>query len=321
MTNSRPAFRKDDNGIHAACCNTNTWKPVQGSGTVFINNKEAVRLGDKTKHCGGSGNMIEGSDNVMIGGAAGSGGGGGSGGGSSSGQGGAGTDGGSGSQSGINSNQTGSGGGGGAAGAAAGGGGAGGAAGAAGGGAGAAGGAEGAPPEKVTSANPTKDPEKDSFALWLELAAVNGGKLIGEIIEIIDPDTKEVIDTKEVGEDGNVFVEVPKNKPYDVQVQHDERPPVTHEPSNDLEHANTLSVVFYGDNGFKLADGIEVKIKGNGVDLTVKTAPGGYVGVPLEPGTYEMEVLGQTFVADTLTGVESAHPDAEPYEFIIKLEE
>jgi uncharacterized Zn-binding protein involved in type VI secretion len=109
MTNSRPAFRKNDNGIHAACCNTNTWEAVQGSATVFINNKEAVRLGDRTKHCGGSGTMIEGSNNVMIGGAAGSGGGGGSGGGSSSAQAGGGAQGGAGSQSGTNSNQTGSG--------------------------------------------------------------------------------------------------------------------------------------------------------------------------------------------------------------------
>jgi hypothetical protein len=86
------------------------WKAVQGSGTVFINNKEAVRQGDQTKHCGGSGNMIEGSNNVMIGGAAGSGGGGGSGGGSASAQAGGGNRGAQGNQSGTNSNQTGAGG-------------------------------------------------------------------------------------------------------------------------------------------------------------------------------------------------------------------
>jgi uncharacterized Zn-binding protein involved in type VI secretion len=118
MTNSRPAFRKNDNGLHAACCNTNTWEAVQGSATVFINNKEAVRLGDRTKHCGGSGTMIEGSNNVMIGGAAGSGGGGGAGGGSSSGQAGGQAQSGAGSQNGTNSNQTGSGSGGAGAGAA-----------------------------------------------------------------------------------------------------------------------------------------------------------------------------------------------------------
>ncbi len=68
MTNSRPALRKDDTGIHAACCTKNTWDAAKGSGTVFINNKEAMRQGDQTKHCGGSGTMIEGSTNVIIGG-------------------------------------------------------------------------------------------------------------------------------------------------------------------------------------------------------------------------------------------------------------
>lgn len=68
MTNSRPALRKDDTGIHAACCTKNTWDAAKGSGTVFINNKEAMRQGDQTKHCGGSGTMIEGSANVIIGG-------------------------------------------------------------------------------------------------------------------------------------------------------------------------------------------------------------------------------------------------------------
>jgi hypothetical protein len=285
------------------------WKAVQGSGTVFINNKEAVRQGDQTKHCGGSGNMIEGSGNVMIGGAAGSGGGGGSGGGSSSGQAGGGTDGGAGSQTGTNSNQTGSGGGGGAPGAAGGGGGAGGAA---------AGAAEGgAAPEKQTSANPTKDPEKDSFALWLELAAVNGGKLIGEIIEIIDPDTKEVIATKEVGEDGNVFVEVPKNKPYDVQVQNTEHEPIVQENSDDLFHMNQLSIDIADEDGIPVASGTAVKVKGNGVNKTMKVGFGGHFVAILDPGTYELEVDGQTFVADTINGLESKHDGYEPYQFIL----
>lgn len=125
FVNSMPAVRVDDTGLHAACCNQNSWTATQGSASVFINNKAAHRLGDKTKHCGGSGNLIEGSSNVIVGGASTGGGGGGAGGGSSSSSGGAGTSGGAGSSSGINSNQTGAGSGaGGAAGGAAGAGGA-----------------------------------------------------------------------------------------------------------------------------------------------------------------------------------------------------
>lgn len=67
-TNRRPAIRLDDPGLHAACCGTNTWKAMQGSQTVFINSKPAVRMGDQTQHCGGIGRMVEGSQNVIIGG-------------------------------------------------------------------------------------------------------------------------------------------------------------------------------------------------------------------------------------------------------------
>jgi uncharacterized Zn-binding protein involved in type VI secretion len=39
-----------------------------GSSTVFINGKAAHRMGDQDKHCGGMGQMIEGSTNVIVGG-------------------------------------------------------------------------------------------------------------------------------------------------------------------------------------------------------------------------------------------------------------
>jgi len=66
--NGRPAHRLGDAGIHAACCGPNTWVAAAGSGTVFINSKAAVREGDKTTHCGGSGQLVKGSDDVYTGG-------------------------------------------------------------------------------------------------------------------------------------------------------------------------------------------------------------------------------------------------------------
>jgi uncharacterized Zn-binding protein involved in type VI secretion len=67
-TNNRPSLRVGDSGVHAACCGPNTWQTVQGSGTVFINSKPAHRLGDSVQHCGGMGQTIEGSGNVITGG-------------------------------------------------------------------------------------------------------------------------------------------------------------------------------------------------------------------------------------------------------------
>jgi uncharacterized Zn-binding protein involved in type VI secretion len=65
--NRRPALRVDDPGVHAACCGANTWTATQGSSTVFINGKGAHRMGDRTRHCGGAGQLVEGSPNVMVG--------------------------------------------------------------------------------------------------------------------------------------------------------------------------------------------------------------------------------------------------------------
>lgn len=64
-------MRLDDVGIHAVCCGPNMWSAAQGSTTVFINDKPAVRNNDQTRHCGGTGKMVEGSPDVIIGGAAG----------------------------------------------------------------------------------------------------------------------------------------------------------------------------------------------------------------------------------------------------------
>lgn len=66
--NSMPALRVSDTGVHAACCGPNQWTAAKGSGTVNINNLAAHRLGDTDTHCGGSGQLIAGSGNVITGG-------------------------------------------------------------------------------------------------------------------------------------------------------------------------------------------------------------------------------------------------------------
>jgi uncharacterized Zn-binding protein involved in type VI secretion len=66
--NGQPVLRIGDPGVHSACCGPNTWKCAEGSATVLVNGIPVVRLGDGTTHCGGSGKMIEGSPNVIIGG-------------------------------------------------------------------------------------------------------------------------------------------------------------------------------------------------------------------------------------------------------------
>ncbi len=66
FTNGKPQGRQDDLGIHAICCGPNNFQIAKGSPTVYVNGKPAARMQDKTKHCGGSGQIIEGSPDVLL---------------------------------------------------------------------------------------------------------------------------------------------------------------------------------------------------------------------------------------------------------------
>ena len=68
LVNNLPALRVGDMGVHAVCCGPNMWTAAAGSGTVMINGKPAHRQGDSDTHCGGSGQLIAGSPDVITGG-------------------------------------------------------------------------------------------------------------------------------------------------------------------------------------------------------------------------------------------------------------
>ena len=69
LVNNKPAVRVTDQGVHSGCCGPNKWTATKGSATVIINGLKAHRLSDQTTHCGGMGTTIEGSEDVIVGGA------------------------------------------------------------------------------------------------------------------------------------------------------------------------------------------------------------------------------------------------------------
>jgi len=66
FVNNRPVLRVGDPGEHSKCCGSNSWVTAAGSKYFRVNGLPVVRLGDETTHCGGTGKMIEGSDDVSI---------------------------------------------------------------------------------------------------------------------------------------------------------------------------------------------------------------------------------------------------------------
>jgi hypothetical protein len=67
LINNREALRVNDRGVHSTCCGPNKWVAVRGAPAVHINNRAAHRVGDADKHCGGMGELVQGSPNVLIG--------------------------------------------------------------------------------------------------------------------------------------------------------------------------------------------------------------------------------------------------------------
>src|SRR2546428_203745 len=67
FVNGRPALRVDDIGVHAACCGPNMWTAQTGAPHVFINGKKAHRINDVDRHCGGTGKLVTGSADVIVG--------------------------------------------------------------------------------------------------------------------------------------------------------------------------------------------------------------------------------------------------------------
>ena len=65
--NERLALRIQDTGVHSSCCGPNTWVAVAGAPHVLINGRKAHRLTDVTQHCGGVGQLVGGSSDVIIG--------------------------------------------------------------------------------------------------------------------------------------------------------------------------------------------------------------------------------------------------------------
>lgn len=67
IVNHLPALRDGDPGVHAACCGPNTWTANGGAAWVIINHRRAFRLSDGTAHCGGSGQLVAASADVIVG--------------------------------------------------------------------------------------------------------------------------------------------------------------------------------------------------------------------------------------------------------------
>jgi len=63
----KEALRVGDRGVHSACCGPNTWVVIEASAQVHVNGQPLVRVGDRTQHCGAIGKLTTGAAMVVDG--------------------------------------------------------------------------------------------------------------------------------------------------------------------------------------------------------------------------------------------------------------
>jgi uncharacterized Zn-binding protein involved in type VI secretion len=285
--NGKPALRLGDSGMHAACCGPNTWNAKMGSATVFINGKPAHRMNDPVQHCGGMGKLVEGSGDVIVGGAPSSG--------SGSGAAAADNDPGAISQS------------------------------AAGGGsaktavtpveaqqdqAGAGGSSGGSAPAGSSSSSSGSSPESgvgggkmgDKLVLAANLKGIGDVPMVGELFDVIDPDTGSAIGQVQPDKDGNVRAYVLEDKNYELRLA---SPIVEPEPGEDAQeherdHQFHLFVELLDEHALPMGN-VEVRVSGDGVtEFTTWTDEYGHVDVPVPPGVYDLKVKDKTFRTNSI---------------------
>lgn len=191
-----------------------------------------------------------------------------------------------------------------------------------GGGSAGAGAAPGQPGAGSTgSQQPNQDqpppPKPDAFAIWVAVDAVNGGKMPGESVSIIDPDTGQSVASAWIDDDSNIYADVPENKPYHIVIDSDADVAGASPMAREDLFSSHIIATLYNSLGVAVPAGTVVKISGNGQSHEAKTDGHGAIEVGLPPGTYDLEVGGEKFRADTLRGVDLKHDSGGPY--VLKL--
>lgn len=300
--NSRPALRVDDPGMHAACCGTNQWTATQGSLTVFINGKAAHRMGDQNRHCGGIGQLVEGSPNVMVGESSGGGGGGSSAGSSSQGRGSASSS--AGPQ---------------AAGSSGGGGGGGGAS--SGERAGAQNQAQAGGGAAAQQSQPPQNQADHEHVLVIkaQLQTPGGQPLAHEQVVLVKSGTDQVVAGPfTTDETGSIAEIIPEKGDYDIRLV-DAEDQHHAPPADDLDAAAHLHCCFLLSTGAP-ASGEIATITGGGSTATVALGQFGDLEVAVAPGPYEIKVRDQTFRAHSIHQV--AHEEeGGGYKFVIPVKD
>ena len=167
----------------------------------------------------------------------------------------------------------------------------------------------------VQPLGPEESPEEvlDIFLLAAEVKQIGDGDkpLIEHDVNVIDPDTGEIVANGTTDEKGIVRVEVPKKKTYRIEIV-DLDPQWYPQPSFDTPPPGVIHFRLVDETGQPLAQK-EVKAKVGDQEMTFVTDDDGEVSAGAHLGPYELVVDDQSFYGHSVLASDDA--DGRVYEF------
>jgi hypothetical protein len=155
---------------------------------------------------------------------------------------------------------------------------------------------------------------KDVHVLSLQLQAIGGTNMVGETVQIIDPDTGEAVgDPITADASGNISAQVPDGKEYHLQVVHED---TDHLPADGHDVPDALSIlVRFSDTDGNPRKGLTVSFASDGASVDLVTDDTGELHVPTTAGLATMTASGQTFKVHPVVLTDAA--DQSHYRFTV----
>ena len=161
------------------------------------------------------------------------------------------------------------------------------------------------------------------FAIEVQLTAAGGTPLAAERVRIVDPDTNEQVGKPVMTDKHGVLrARVPKQKEYHFlpmpdEPKEDPDPWSAHGPAATIPEEHSLLFVALTDESGQPLKGEKVNVKDeSGSAHELVTDEEGHLRLAADPGVYELEVRGKTFVAHTLFTTDLGD-DPQPYRFTL----
>jgi hypothetical protein len=161
--------------------------------------------------------------------------------------------------------------------------------------------------------------KRDTHVISAQMNAIGGTPLANQTVEVVDPDSDEVVARVETDENGRLVAVVPEKKSYDLRIVDDdpgEGVNVPHEFDPELERGEGHLFLQVVDGAGSPLAGRRFRVSGEHGSFEVASDAQGKIEALAPHGVYRLEAGGRAFAVHTLYADDLA-ADPSPYRLVV----